>query len=269
MDSKIDALCSYGWSQKEIKHLMIFLKHECHKRLMFDGNRFYIMTYGKERIFTGLLPYLRNIYFNNYDYNDATKEVKSIIRQQRVKNKGTGQKKKTIYDGRIIGDTVHKQLTCYFNNPPGTFSSIYKSIHPWTLNILKAFREWGWVPIISEFPCYDLDIGVASRIDFICADKHHNVIFGELKTGHDGTFMHGNNKMNYIPMWNNSPARQAMLQCTFAMLMATKSFPGIKRKSLCYVVRCSGDTVERYKCPNIELIERIYLHSRGINGKNV
>jgi hypothetical protein len=261
-----------GWTKDQQNELISFLEHERHKILLFNGGRFYInirvqtekQDYEKNVFLRGLVPFINDIFFPKYNYSHATKYVaplkrsRSKINRKKQYDKGILVTKKNKFDGIMTGDLVHGQITTYFNSDFNRFKKIHPVIHEWTKRILSSLTEWDWIPIVSEFPCFNRIIGVASRTDFICAGKHGKIIFIELKTGYDDTFLCSSGKMNLMPSWGDCPKNQAMLQCTFSMLMTTEEHLEIRDKCECWVIRVGDTGTDRYECKNMDRISFVY-----------
>lgn len=154
-----------------------------------NGNGFWVTLGTKKYRFHGLKPTIGKIFFPwvNEDPRYGDKNRKPVL----TKHVPHDQKSICSTHGLVHGEKVHSQVETYFRMVYQEKKSESKflqldDIDPCTVKIIAALKMKKWIPVASEYPIYDEDLHLATKIDMIVYDSEAAELIGiELKTGYE------------------------------------------------------------------------------------
>lgn len=239
------------------------------ERISFNVNikRFYFLSAPgqKKIIFRGLSPLLRELFWSNYDYAEATKSMTIHIKTARnhiLENSKTNNLPYHGKNGKDLGILIHEQVDHVIKNlsdftPQKMLDNEF--LHPVVKHIFVALGKANISPIASEESVFNTEIKLATKIDLIgrrricIGDRvHYNLVLMELKTGYPGgAFSCSNGSMQpnavFQGLLTNSPLNQAQLQLLFSYKLLEKR---LKNKEDCVellIIHAVGTRVDFIK----------------------
>jgi hypothetical protein len=150
--------------------------------------------------------------------------------------------------GASLGTRVDEELRLYVNNPLA-FAKRGRSIQRLTSFAIAAFRRWHWTPAISQFPIAAPDIGIGTRVDLICIDRHYRPVLIEFKTATPGYFAvpQGTLAPPFATI-DSHPLHHAILQVLLEKLIIQRYW-GFEFPGGCFVVQDTPNGVARFGLP--------------------
>lgn len=127
--------------------------------------------------------------------------------------------------GVMRGSRVHREVEDAILMSPKVFLRKYpRGMRSDTRRLLGALDERGWRPFKAEFIVYDLDLGIATRIDLLAVNREGRVLFVENKTGYgNGTFIDGPPGDWKVDLpFECTQKALALVQATMGLLMAVR-----------------------------------------------
>lgn len=211
-----------------------------------------------------------------------------------LSTEGGAPQKRNPVKGWARGRRVHEGLEAYVNAMDAVayilthagqlpddladrrrvFEYMSPKLHPMVKALARAFEQWSWIPLYSEFFVFDqMSFGRATKMDMIIYDAQ-SMRFGfiELKTGYRGIFtrpgalrlsetagfaaQNKKKKPRYAPQLSaemeggmarhrvsNSPLNQAFLQLIASTYMFSTVFGDIISRGALWVVHVEDDDV--------------------------
>src|SRR6185436_5938525 len=155
MNLNIDNIIKYNKNSTDLEKLLSHVRN----KLVFFNNKsyYYIDKKGLIKPLKGLLPSLKNCFWNDFNYYD--------IRGKIPKNKDSKYGK---HFGSIRGTIVHKQLNDFLLFDEENFLKLHYNLHPWAKNIFNLILKNNWLPIKSEFNIFDSSLNIGTSVDMIC-----------------------------------------------------------------------------------------------------
>jgi len=117
--------------------------------------------------------------------------------------------------GLSIGTRVDDQLTEAVNTGRVTSGAL----EPYTASMLAARQQWGWQPLVSQFPIVFPEVRVGTRIDEIATDDALRLILIENKTGYTNYLDKARGMMRGpLSDVSDAPLNQHFLQLGLALI---------------------------------------------------
>ena len=233
------------------------------KQIIFSSNAFYFIDKkGCHHILSGLLPVLKRNFWPNTDINSIMRKPskKGITKGKR----GTTQEKKKVntttvgkgrFFGSIQGTRIHAELEDFILLDDKNFKKKHPALHPWTKRILEyVICQMKWFPIQCEYPVFDEDLRMATKMDLMCVDPATGELrFIELKTGYKATFENSDGRMSKcLRFMPNSPLNWANIQLTATVIMLLRQIPSINiDQTQSFVIRIDDDDIYAYHIDNV------------------
>ena len=217
--------------------LSTLLTHEINDGIRVVGSaRAREIFYGGTHL-SGLLRVLQTVFYPEYDYatarsKDCTVPPGEYTIPLPIDGARRGGKGHVV--GAERGSIVDEDLETWANN-----RAVWngRARHPvMAVDVVDAFEQWRWKPIVSQFPLAAPHIRVATRADMIVLDAADTPILLEIKTGYE-KYLDKCNGMMRGPLYDkpNTPLNQHYLQVGIEMLIAKHCY-GFEFKR-CYVVQ--------------------------------
>ena len=89
------------------------------------------------------------------------------------------------------GSLVHRQIAAVLEQHAQPTPQLCATLHPYAKAAIQAILARGWCPVACEYPVYDPELNMTTRIDMVAVRSDGVLVFIELKTGYsDGRFTH-------------------------------------------------------------------------------
>lgn len=154
-----------------------------------NSSGFWVILGTKKYRFHGLKPTIGKIFFPwvNEDPRFGNKNRQPVL----TKHVPHNQKSICPTHGVEHGENVHSQIEKYFKmvyqekKKESEFLEL-DGLDPCTVKIIATLKLKKWVPVASEYPVYDEDLKLATKIDMIVYDSEASeLLLIELKTGYE------------------------------------------------------------------------------------
>lgn len=129
--------------------------------------------------------------------------------------------------GKERGIQVHEEVEHFILWSPKRFKHAHPGVDPMTKAVLCRLGAMELVGIDSERIVYRRDIRAGTGVDFLCLNKHGQLVTGELKTGSDDCFDLPSRShpfmfepFDHLP---NSPLNRARMQLLFGNMLLEHS----------------------------------------------
>lgn len=163
--------------------------------------------------------------------------------------------------GREHGTLVHRQIEEFTNALMGRLSyDHFLARNPEPDRCFLLFAEMchnkGWVPVVSELPIFDEDLGIATGIDVLVLDSRTaEMILVEVKTSYESSCfgVHPSDRCMAFPLDRvpDCPLQRSFLQAVATCMILEKNYHVVPEQ--CIVVRiCPKQRIIEiyHECPN-------------------
>lgn len=212
------------FDNRKSKDLKILVYHERNKSIFFSSSAYYMREpSGNLRILSGLLPSLKNCFWKDLDYYKMLGKLNKTKSKKNINKTINPELSYGRYYGKIRGSLIHRQLNDYLIFDLKNFKKKYfKGLHPWAEKIFELIKKYEWIPLISEFDCFDAKLKIGTSIDMICyCKKTGKIIALEIKTGYKNNF---ENENGYMTGCLRRVLKLSFLNCAILQLLTSILF---------------------------------------------
>jgi hypothetical protein len=183
-----------------------------------------------ERPYRGLTKKLPDVFYPDTELDPVKRSAKGEKKRKRKDAKFANQKSTCGSFGKEHGDRVHSEIEIFIKRPKDVpFESVLPDPDPCTLRLIKYLVDKKWVPILSEFPIWNEDMKVATKVDLIVYEATTGrLILLELKTGYEweeyGPKKSDNKFFPPLTEVTNCPMNMHLLQAAVMDIMLRKKY---------------------------------------------
>lgn len=233
---------------------------------------------GKSKGLQGITKVLKQLFYPNYSFKNATEgvalgnsrgEVKAKVLAERKANGGRGagkvSAKKLVQAGMKMGNELDDELLLLTRKlvERGDSVSMVEVLTDLiqdrtkevkfssdTVKIWAALDKLSLRPVASQVPVWSEKMNITTKLDLLCLNtENHNLVNVQIKRGYNGYYeKHTKTPMSPpFSMLNDSPFYQHQLQILYEWLMMQHSFTGPKHVVMtAMVLRVDNDGVSSY-----------------------
>ena len=147
--------------------------------------------------------------------------------------------------GFMQGSLVHRQIAAVLEQHAQPTPQLCATLHPYAKAAIQAVLARNWVPVACEYPVFDPQLNMTTRVDMVAVRQDGVLVFIELKTGYsDGRFTlatgdewRGTALRAIADQFPCNERNRAVVQVTLGAAMAVKMLDLPQKKIAAAVLR--------------------------------
>lgn len=217
--------------------------------------------------FRGLRPLIRQLYWPDYDYYEATRPVaKEMTRYKKELFKNKPDLAEHSHFSQDVSSAVHKQVEHVVRHRRDYNAQKIrddKHLHPCVKHVFEELGRCKLYVVASEEIVYDPVIRLATAVDLVCSSLLDPafVLLVEMKVGFSGGAWNASNGTLASPLdqFDNSPYHQACVQVLFACeMMRPRLTPGTSIGGAVLHVQPDGAKLQKIPDPMARISRGVY-----------